>query len=61
MVGLMIQAVVIVLVAALALWIIRQASSDPMVSKWGRIVVVVIAAIALIYTLMGAGGVRLPD
>lgn len=60
MIGLLVQVLVICLVAGLALWILREASPDPVISKWGRIIVIVIAAIALIYTLMGlAGGVRL--
>jgi len=53
MFGLLIQIVIVLIIAGLALWIVQQIPMDPAISRIIRVVVIVAIAIWLIYVLLG--------
>jgi hypothetical protein len=63
MINLLIYVVVIVLVTGLAYWLIDVIPIPEPINKMAKIIVIVIAAIALIYALLGLTGnaPRLPS
>lgn len=49
----LIEILVVVLVAALILWLVRYLSPDPMITKIATVVVIVLVAIWLLSLLLG--------
>lgn len=60
MFGLLIYILVLVIVVALALYVINNLIPDPMLNRVLTVTVVVIAAICIIYLLLGLAGGGMP-
>jgi quinol-cytochrome oxidoreductase complex cytochrome b subunit len=56
MLSALVAVLVIAIVAALIYWIIDQVPVPEPLNRWCKLAVIVIAAIALIYVLLGLGG-----
>lgn len=56
----LITILVIAVMAALVYWIIDAIPVPAPLNRWLKIAVIVVAAIALIYVLMGLGGIAIP-
>ena len=56
MIGLLIQVVLIVIIAGLALWVMGQFPVDPVIFKVGRVVIIVVAVLALVIILLNVFG-----
>lgn len=56
----LISILVIAVVAALVYWVIDAIPVQQPINRWAKIAIVVIAVIALIYVLLGVGGITIP-
>ena len=54
----MIMVIVIAVVAGIGYWIIDAIPVQQPINRWAKIILVVIAAFALIYVLLGLGGIN---
>jgi len=60
MVGALITILVIAIVAGLIYWVLDAIPVPQPINRFAKIAVVVIAVIALIYVLLGLGGIAIP-
>jgi len=60
MVGALITILVIAIVAGLIYWVLDAIPVPQPINRFAKIAVVVIAVIALIYVLLGLGGITIP-
>lgn len=60
MIGALITILVIVIVAGLVYWVLDAIPVPQPLNRFAKIAIVIIAVIALIYVLLGLGGVSIP-
>lgn len=60
MLGALITILVIAIVAGLIYWVLDAIPVPQPINRFAKIAVVVLAVIALIYVLLGAGGISIP-
>jgi len=56
----MVTVIVIAVVFGVGYWIIDAIPVEQPINRWAKILLVVIAAIALVYVLFGVAGISLP-
>jgi heme A synthase len=59
MLNLLFTVVLVVVVVGLLIWALDRVPIDPTLRQWARVVLIVIAALWLIYLVAGAAGVSL--